>query len=423
VARSSAPQNAAAFVQAAGIPSWHTNLIKGDKGPLKILINIVTAISLSPEFIDATGDSAIKLDIFRTETMAHRPLPWGGPPTPRGWRDQDDREMTIWLQRNGLIVPENLVHAAVQTVAEQNGFHPVMDYLTNIVWDGIPRLDDWLITYCGCPRSDYIQAIGSRWLISGVARIFEPGCKAHCVLVLEGPQGIGKSTVFEIIGGRYYSNDIAALGTKDAQEQILGVWIMEFDELDAVTRAREILAVNAFVSRSIDHFRLPYARRSQSHPRQSICGASTNQVVWHRDSTGARRWWPARPATIHPIDLDSLRQDRDQLWAEARDRFLTHEHWWLEEDHLIAAQEAEMEQRFEEDPWSDAVINSAHALTGAQRSAEKRVTVERVMAEMGITLDRRDPQSGARVAKVLRHAGWVRGRGQDGKICYLAPTR
>jgi predicted P-loop ATPase len=356
--------------------------------------------------------------------MAHAPLPWGGPQTPRGWRDQDDREMTIWLQQNGLIVPENLVHGAVQTIAENNGFHPVMDYLTSIVWDGEPRLDEWLVTYCGCVPSDYIMAIGARWMISGVARIFEPGCKAHCVLVLEGKQGIGKSTVFEVIGGRYYSNDIAALGTKDAQEQILGVWLMEFDELEAVTRAREILAVNAFVSRSIDHFRLPYARHSQAHPRQSICGASTNQVAWHRDSTGARRWWPAKPAVVHPIEMDALRQDRDQLWAEARDRYLLQEHWWLDDDNLIAAQVAEMEQRFEEDPWSEATLKAASEMISAfYKPDEKRVTVEGVMVHMGLGLDRRDPQAGARVAKVLRHAGWTRNRGADGKICYFAPGR
>ena len=198
----------------------------------------------------------------------------------------------------------------------------VLDYLNQISWDGVPRLDTWLVAYIGTEDTEYTQAVGPRWMISGVARIYEPGCKADCVLVLEGPQGILKSSAFAAIGGAWYTNDVAALGTTAAQEQILGNWIVELDELEAVTRARDVVAVKAFVSRSIDKFRLPYGHRSHAHPRQCIFGGTTNRETWMRDETGGRRWWPVRSGLI---DIDALRQDRDQLWAEARDRYLTGE--------------------------------------------------------------------------------------------------
>ena len=255
--------------------------------------------------------------------MLCAPVPWDLTPTvPRPWTDQDDREAAAWMQDIQVNVGVPDAARAVQTVAERDKFHPVLDYLNQISWDGVPRLDTWLVAYIGTEDTEYTQAVGPRWMISGVARIYEPGCKADCVLVLEGPQGILKSSAFAAIGGAWYTNDVAALGTTAAQEQILGNWIVELDELEAVTRARDVVAVKAFVSRSIDKFRLPYGHRSHAHPRQCIFGGTTNRETWMRDETGGRRWWPVRSGLI---DIDALRQDRDQLWAEARDRYLTGE--------------------------------------------------------------------------------------------------
>jgi predicted P-loop ATPase len=334
VAQSASPGGpSGGFLAAAGVPAWQGNVIRNDKGaPKAILYNAIMALAEDPVFM-----GAIKYDAFRTQTMLCAPVPWDSNVTaPRPWTDQDDREATAWLQEAQVVVGELIAASAVQAVAQRHPYHPVMDYLNSLSWDGVLRLDEWLIRYVGAEDTEYSRAVGSRWMISGVARVFDPGCKADCVLILEGPQGILKSTTFDVLGGPFYSNDIAAIGTKDAQEQILGVWIVELDELEAVTRAADLVHVKAFLSRRKDKFRLPYARRSQPHPRQCIFGATTNRGTWMRDETGGRRWWPVRCGTI---DIDALQQDRDQLWAEARDRLVAREPWWLDVPRLVEAQE------------------------------------------------------------------------------------
>jgi len=328
VSRSS--KSASDFFAAGGVP-WAGDLIlNGDGAAKAILYNAIVALSM-----DAAFQGAIRHDKFRVQTMLCAPIPWDlAPILPRPWRDQDDREAAAWLQDNGVMVGEMITSSAVRTIAERDPYHPVMDYLKSIHWDGVPRLDTWLTDYAGVPDSPYVRAIGARWMISGVARISEPGCKVDCVLVFEGSQGIMKSSIFAVLGGPFFSNDLAAIGTKDAQEQILGVWVMELDELEAVTRAADVAHVKAFISRSTDRFRLPYGRRSEAHPRQCILGATTNRDTWHRDETGARRWWPVRCGVTGPIEIDLLRQDRDQLWAEARDRYLANGPWWLDTPQL-----------------------------------------------------------------------------------------
>jgi putative DNA primase/helicase len=294
----------------------------------------------------------------------------------------------------------------VQTVAERNKYHPVKDYLNSLVWDGTPRLDEWLIRYVGAEDTEYTRAVGPRWMISGVARIMEPGCQADCVLVLEGPQGIMKTTTFKILGDDFYSNDIAALGTTAAQEQILGKWIVELDELEAVTRAPDIAQVRAFVSRRIDDFRLPYGRRSRAHPRQCIFGGTTKRETWMRDETGGRRWWPIRCGVI---DTDTLREVRDQLWAEARDRYVANERWWLEEPELIEAAKVEQEIRFEQDPWEEIIDRHLNALN--------ETSMNSLLEAVGLPKERRSTGEAKRIPASMRRRNWER------KQVGTAPTR
>jgi len=136
----------------------------------------------------------------------------------------------------------------------------VKAYLQGLLWDGVQRLDRWLATYLGVEDADYSRAVGSRWLISAVARIFQPGAKADCCLILEGPQGIRKSTALRTIAGEYFTDELADLGTKDAAMQTRGVWIIELSELDNLSHA-EVARIKAFMSRTTDRFRPPYGMR------------------------------------------------------------------------------------------------------------------------------------------------------------------
>jgi predicted P-loop ATPase len=170
-----------------------------------------------------------------------------------------------------------------------------------------------------------------------------PGCKNDCALILEGPQGLKKSTALRVLGEPWFTDDIADIGSKDAQLQIRGAWIIEWSDLDAMSRV-DISKVKAFMSRAIDRFRPPYGHRLVELPRESVFAGTTNSDSYLRDVTGARRFWPVRCGVI---DIDSLKQDRDQLWAEAVVRFRDGASWWLEKQFLVEAAEMEQAERYE----------------------------------------------------------------------------
>ena len=181
-----------------------------------------------------------------------------------------------------------------------------------------PRLDTWLITLSRHRQHDYVRAVGARWLISAVARVFHPGAKADCALILEGPQGIKKSTALSVMAQPWFTDRLSDLGSKDAAMETKGVWIIEIAELDTMSRA-EVSAIKAFMSRTHDRFRPPYGKRLVDLPRQCVFAGSINpEGGYLKDATGGRRFWPV---VCGQIDIDALARDRDQLWAEARDRF------------------------------------------------------------------------------------------------------
>ena len=219
-------------------------------------------------------------------------------------------------------------------------------------WDGTPRLDNWLTRYLGVMDSIYVQAVGSRFLISAVARIFQPGCQVDHILILEGPQGILKSSALRTLGSPWFADRISKVGTKDSALEVAGVWLIEMSELDALTRATNS-AIKSFVTRRNDRFRPPYGKHVIERPRQCVFAGSINPVGGYlNDPTGARRFWPIACGVI---DLDVLVRDRDQLWAEALVRFRARPVWWLETPELQALAVAEQEARFKTDPWEESI--------------------------------------------------------------------
>ena len=199
-------------------------------------------------------------------------------------------------------------------------------------------------------RRPYHRAVSRSLLISAVARVFEPGCKADHVPVLEGPQGGGKSTSIGVLFSPWFSDDLAELGTKDAAMQVRAAWGVEISELAAMTRG-EIEKVKAFISRSTDIFRPPFGKRVVSVPRQSIFIGSTNSDKYIRDETGGRRFWPIACGSI---DIDALDRDRDQLWAEAVQLYYAGVQWWLNDAETVHAT-AEQEARRVEDAWEPVI--------------------------------------------------------------------
>jgi len=203
--------------------SWQQNLLMNNQGNARaILANAITTLRLAPEWQGVLG-----FNEFSMCTVALKQPPWGGGSAGAEWTDHEDRLTADWLQHNGIYVSVEIAGLAVQTVARDRTFHPVRQKLDSLEWDGTSRISDWLSLYLGVEANDYTCAVGARWLISAVARIYNPGCKADCALILEGDQGLMKSTALKTLAEPWFTDEIADLGSKDAAMQTRGVRFIE----------------------------------------------------------------------------------------------------------------------------------------------------------------------------------------------------
>ncbi|WP_280378026.1 VapE domain-containing protein [Pseudomonas sp. BN515] len=294
-------------------------------------------------------------DVFAGRTVKRRATPYGG--RAGEWSDLDDTRTAIWLaEQYGLLVKSMAVLEAVAVVAHQNQFHPVRDYLQGLKWDGKPRLSTWVRDYLGgvplAGNDEYPGAVGMRYLISAVARVMVPGAKADCVIILEGEQGLNKSSALGVLGGEWYMDTPIDLGNKDAYQQIQGMWIVELAELDALNKVESTKA-KSFFGASVDTFRPSYGRRNIRLPRQCVFAGTTNQDEYLRDPTGNRRYWPV---LCMKVDLAGLRSVRDQLLAEALQLYLAGEPWWPQDDEKVMF-EAEQDVRFQGDFWEPRIVS------------------------------------------------------------------
>lgn len=332
-------------------PRWASQLRLDLAGtPERNEANVITALSNDEAFA-----GALVFDEFRQEVLVMRPLPWDeqAQPLPRAWSDADDVRCAEWLQHREINVAPVIVGRSVGAVAREIRIHPVRDYLTGLRWDGAPRLEQWVTAYLGAEDSPLNRAIGSRWMISAVARIMQPGAKADHMLILEGPQGSRKSSAIKTLAGvDWFTDELAEIGSKDAAQQMRGIWIVEIAELDAISRA-EVSRIKAFLTRTTDRYRPPYERYVVTVPRQCVFAGSVNPETYLRDETGNRRFWPVRCGNI---DIDALTRDRDQLWAEAVAHYREGVIWWIVEPKLIALAKVEQDQRYHADAW-DARID------------------------------------------------------------------
>jgi predicted P-loop ATPase len=327
--------------------------------------------------------------------------PWSALPQ-NEWTDQEDRLTAEWLQRHRILVSVETASQAIQTVATQRRIHPVRHYLESLKWDGIPRLDNWLSTYLGVEANNYSYAVGSRWILSAVARIYHPGAKADCCLILEGPQGIKKSTALRTLAGEYFTDELADLGSKDAALQIRGVWIVEISELDSLARS-EIASIKAFMSRTSDRFRPPFGKRVIECPRQCVFAGTVNHTEYLRDETGARRFWPVLCGSI---DIEALARDRDQLWAEAKQRYSAGEKWWLDTAVLIEIAAEEQAARYQDDPWEEVMAPWLEVRSSTSVSEVLEKCVSKPQAQW-TQADKN------RVGRCLRALGWERYRERE----------
>jgi predicted P-loop ATPase len=324
---------------------WQSKLLCTDTGKAKALVeNARIALENVPDF------AGLALDEFSGRIVRPPGAPW---PATAGsqWSDYDSIEFSAWLQRNHIDMGKDSAYDAVQMVAARNRFHPVRNYLEGLTWDGIPRVDSWLVDYVGVPSGNYTLAAGRCWLISAVARIMQPGCKADVALLLIGPEGKRKSTVCRILGEPWFSDNIPDLGEKDAQMHMAGHWILEMGELAALNKAA-LTTVKSWMSRSEDVYRPAYGRSIIHQPRQCVFIATSNEGEPLKDTTGNRRFLPVE---VGDIDTDALARDKDQLWAEAVELYNAGAPWWFTDETLIQDATREQASRVELHVWYDPI--------------------------------------------------------------------
>ncbi len=309
----------------------------------------------------------------------------------------------LWLgidEKWGFRPSLDFFHIVLMDFARQFAHHPVRDYLDGLDWDKKKRLDTWLSTYAGAEDTKFNRAVAALVLIAAVKRVRQPGCKFDELLVLQGNQGDGKSSIAKaLVPVETWFSDSLQLGddTKTTIERSRGVWIAELPDL--VGQAREVERIKAFLSRHVDGpVRMSYARVPIRVPRQFITIGGTNEFEFLRDQTGNRRFWPVATEK-DKFDIEGLIRDRDQLWAEASQREAEGESIRLAEELWAVA--AEVQEQFRrKHPW-EALIEDKVDLT----KAAVRVSV--LWSVVGVNdTARHDNRNADVIAAVMRRHGF-----------------
>ena len=348
---------------------------------------------------------------FKQAIAVTGPLPWDTArhlSYPRDWTDTDEAALRMALQQfpgMGRIAIDAVL-GALKVYVDGRRFNPVVDYLSALRWDGLPRLDGLFVNYFAAKNVEFARLIGAKFLIGMVARAMRPGCQRDEMLILEGEQGLRKSTALKLLAGgdEYFADSLPNMHDKDAKMLLHGNWLIEVGELAGLSKS-DVRDVKAFITFKTDKYRPPYGKNVISAPRSSVFAATTNAETYLTDPTGARRFWPVRCGAV---DLDGLGRDRDQLFAEAVVRFNAGERWWLDGAAEIALAGAETDERAENDPWHEAVIGYANSVAAMGLPVSMSLVFKMALQ---LPFSAQDRAKTGRVAAILRKEGFERRQG------------
>ncbi len=416
--RASTPAEAGAG-ERAGERAWRGHLLLTAQGAIKpVRENLVLALDGLPGrgIAPAPGcGGVIGFNAFTNDVMLLRDAPWGSPAGV--WSEVDELKMGEYLVRDHWLpsCSRGTLEEAVRIVAHNHRFHPVRAYLDGLRWDGQRRLETWLQRACLVedewdmrdPLQRYLARVGTWFLQAMCARIVHPGCKFDYMLILEGEQGMRKSSLFAALGGAYFADTGLVLGDKDSYQNLQGKWIYEFAELDSLGKA-DVTKVKSFVASSVDRFRASFDRRACDYPRQCVFGGTTNEDHYLTDPTGNRRFWPVRIS--RQIDIEWVLSVRDQLFAEAMERVRAGKrmHPTLEEERELFAPQQQHRQ------VENAIESAASRwlYDNAEGQIVDEISIVELLGKLGIGIDRLGPgryhekQAGA----ALRRMGWTEAR-------------
>lgn len=383
--------------------SWMMDLVCNEEGKVKPGATKNWALFLE-HHKDMQGVFA--WDAFKLRVMLVDCPPWCDATkwTSRGIQDRDYSEAVMWLEARHMTPKASNIAAVIQTVAEHSSFDRLSDYLGGLKWDGAKRVENWLTYYLGIEDAPYSRTVGRGWLISSVARGLKPGCKVDTMPILEGPQGAQKSTaVRALYGDEFFTDGLSDIGSKDAKMEMQGVWGLEVAEMQKFNAA-ETNEVKKFLTQQVDRFRPPYGRSIiEAHRRCVLVGTINPEGnPYLKDATGARRFWPL---TVGRIDIEAIRADRDQLWAEAVHMFRAGTPWWVQQDEQDAV-EIEQEKRTDVDVWVDLIV--------PMLAGNKTILQTDIFKGLGIPSKDADWRHAGRVGRIMKKLGWIVGRDRKG---------
>lgn len=314
----------------------------------------------------------------------------------------------VWIREK---VPTGDVIEALSVVARDSAYHPVRSYLSSLRWDGVDRIARFWSDYGGCAHDAYHQAAARSLFVSAVARAMKPGCKVDLMTILESGQGYGKTKLWPALFGEWCAEVTASLNDKDFFSGLRGLWCADFGELDQFSRA-DTTRIKQVITMQADHYRPHYGRAHKRFLRQCVFVGGTNSDTWQTDPTGARRFLPIK---LHKhLDTEAIADLRDQLWAEAFDRWQFGESWWD-----VPGAEEHQESSYIGDSWEEVI---SEWLIGGNRSA---ATIAQVL-ELALRIDpgRQTRSDQTRAGSALRRLGWraVKERTTAGRIAVYRPT-
>jgi putative DNA primase/helicase len=334
--------------------------------------------------------------------------------------DEDLTQIRYYLSNVHQLEPnKQIIGEACLIVAKNNQYHPVKKFIEAQPWDGVPRLDTWLIDSTACEDNAYTRQAGAKFLIAAVNRIYNPGCKFDHMLILEGAQGIGKSTMVEELAGSWYLDTNFETRDKDLIDSMRGAFLIEISELSGMNK-KDVDWLKSFLTKKIDRVRLPYAARCKDFKRKSVFIGTYNPSgnnTYLRDDTGNRRFWPIECRTIN---LEFIRQYKHQLWAEAFRRFESNERYYIDDPKAIEIMKALHEDRELEGPTYYTIREYL------RRRNRPQVTMDELLKEcLGLTIsgqDQRSLQSAWTIIGInMRRLGWIKGT-NDKRHIYFNPN-
>jgi putative DNA primase/helicase len=411
---------------------WRSRLLTSQKGAtLAVRDNLVLALDGVPS-LDVPGiaevQGVIAFNEFSNDVIKLKPPPWGG--KAGIWDEEDELEMGNWLTREHWLpsMPRGTLEEAVLMVSKRHRFHPIRDQLLKLrgKWDKQKRLATWLQRACMTEEQldddtlAYLARVGTWLMMAMCARVLPerkegrrtvcgPGTKFDYMVIFEGAQGAKKSTLASVLGWEYSADTGLVLGDKDSYQNLQGIWIYEWGELDSLNRS-EVTRVKNFVSSPKDRFRASFDKRPKDYPRQVVFIGTTNEDHYLTDTTGNRRFWPV--TVTRQIDVAWVTENLDQLLAEALEYVDARERFW--------PTEAEQRQLF--NPQQDArTVDSAIdaeitrflydedqpvPMGAANLALVNEVHMSELLKRVGYTIDKQTNVVMRQACSVMRRLGW-----------------